>query len=100
MFYMFYFNNVPSKAFGIVWMLVDLILCKNKNFCATCWNFYYVLEAAKILKFLHSIGLQIFYVFLIFHYFGRYISMVSKSLTTCCSVFDRFYFQCIVCLFY
>ena len=33
MFYCFCFNKVPSKAFGIVWM-VDLNLCKNRNFCA------------------------------------------------------------------
>src|SRR3990170_370692 len=99
MFYMFSFNNVPSKAFGMVWMLVDLILCKNRNFCVQYWNLYFVLEHEKIMKFLNNIGLQIFYVFLIFQNFWRYISMVFKSLTTCCSVFDRFCFWCIVCLF-
>jgi hypothetical protein len=29
MFYSFCFNKVPSKAFGIVWMIVDLILWKD-----------------------------------------------------------------------
>src|SRR6266566_3385463 len=99
MFYMFSFNNEPSKAFGIVWMLVDLILSKNRNFCVQCWNFYSVLEREKIMKFLHSIGIQIVYVLIMFHNFLRYISMVFKSLTTHCSVLDRFCFGCIVYLF-
>ena len=34
MLYSFCINKVPSKAFGIVWMIVDLFLCKNRNFCA------------------------------------------------------------------
>jgi hypothetical protein len=67
---MFSFNNAPSKAFGIVWMLVDLILCKNINFCVQCRNFYSVLEREKILKFSYSIGLQIIYVVLFFRIFG------------------------------
>ena len=33
-------------------MHVDLILCKNRNFCVQCWNFYSVLEHEKILNFL------------------------------------------------
>ena len=39
MFYCFCFNKVPSKAFGIVWMIVDSIMCKNINFCTQSRNF-------------------------------------------------------------
>ena len=38
MFYSFCFNKVPSKAFGIVWMIVDTFLSKNRNFCAQSQN--------------------------------------------------------------
>ena len=31
MFDSFCFDKVPSKAFGIAWIIVDLILCKNRN---------------------------------------------------------------------
>ena len=42
MFYSFCFNKVPSKAFGIVWMIVDLILCKKHKL---------LLPVQKFLKF-------------------------------------------------
>src|SRR3989337_3278622 len=99
MFYSFYFNKVPSKAFGIVWMIVDLILCKNRNFCVKCRNSYLLLGRGKILKFLKFMGIQIFYVFLIFQNFWSYISITLIQIFTYCSVFDRFCFQYIVCLF-
>ena len=44
MFYGFCFNKVPSKAFGIVRMIVDLIQCKNRNFCAQSRKFEHSLE--------------------------------------------------------
>ena len=99
MFYCFCFNKVPSKAFGIVWMIVDLILCKNRNFCAQSRNFRNSLESAFDLNFLQVIDIQILYFVLIFQNFGSSISMVGVQITADCSVFDRFYFQCIVCLF-
>ena len=55
MFYCFCFNKVPSKAFGIVWMIVDLNLCKNRNFCAQSRNFENSLECSFELKFLQVI---------------------------------------------
>ena len=70
MFYRFCFNKVPSKAFGIVWMIVDLILCKNKNFCSQYKNFENSLERSFDLNFLHMIDIQISYVVLIFQNFG------------------------------
>ena len=32
MFCIFYFNKVPSLAFGMRQMLVYLVLCRNRNF--------------------------------------------------------------------
>ena len=51
MFYCFCFSKVPSKAFGIAWMIVDLILSKNRNFCAKSRNFENSLERAFDLNF-------------------------------------------------
>ena len=51
MFYSFGFNKVPSKAFGIVWMIVDLILCKNRNDAAQYINFRNSPEYGFDLKF-------------------------------------------------
>src|SRR3990170_4977583 len=100
LFYSFCFNKVPSKTFGIVWMIVDLILCKNRNFCVQCRNYYILLEHRKTLNFLQLMGIQIFYVLLIFQNFWSYISMtLTHSFFTYCSILDRFCFQCIVCLF-
>jgi len=69
MFDRFCFNKVPSEAFGIVWMIVDLILCKNRNFCSQSRNFENSLERAFDLNFLHMIDIQIAYVVLSFHNF-------------------------------
>ena len=52
------------------------------------------------MKFLHSIGIWIFYVVLILKNFWSYISMAFKEIFTDCSVLDRFCFCCIVCLFW
>ena len=40
-------------------MLVDLVLCRNRNFCVQCLNFHSVLERENFLKFLHSTYMQI-----------------------------------------
>ena len=90
MFYSFCFNKVPSKAFGIVWVIVDSILCKNRNFCAQSGKFENSLECDFDLNFLHKIDIQISYFVLIFQNFWRYRGMESFQITTDCSVFDRF----------
>ena len=61
---------VPSKAFGIVWMLVDLILCKDRKFCVQYINSHSVLKHDQLMKVLHNIVVQILYVSLIIHIFG------------------------------
>ena len=99
MFYCFCFNKVPSKAFGIVWMIVDLNLCKNRNVCTQSGNFENSLERAFDLNVLQVIDIQILYIFLNFQNFWSRRSMVVIQIITDCSVFDKFCFQCIVCLF-
>ena len=98
MFYSFCFNKVPSEAFGIVWMIVDLILCKNRNFCSQSRNFENSQERAFDLEFLHKIDIQIVYVVRIFQNFLSYRGMESFQITTDRSVLNRFCFQCIVSL--
>ena len=98
MFYSFRFNKVPSKALGIVWIIVDLILFKNRNLCAQWQNCLKLLERRKILNFLQLIYIQISYVFLFVQNFWSYRSMESFQITTEYSIFDRFCFHCVVCL--
>ena len=62
-------------------------------------NFLDSLECDKILNFLHTIGIQIANVVQIFQNFRVYISMVIVQILIDCSLFDRFCFRCIVCLF-
>src|SRR3990170_3670502 len=100
MFYSFFFNKLPSKAFGIVWLIVDLILCKNRNFCAQSQNCLNSLERGKTLNCLQFIGIQIFYVVPILQNIWSYRSMTLIQIFTDCSVFDRFCFRSIVCLFF
>src|SRR5215216_3626145 len=58
-----------TEAFGIVWMIVDLNLCKNRNFCAHSRNFQNSLERDFDLNFLQVIDIQILYVVLTFRIF-------------------------------
>ena len=51
-------------------MIVDLILSKNRNFCAQSRNFENSLESAFDLNFLQVIDIQITQVFLFFRIFG------------------------------
>jgi hypothetical protein len=32
---------VPSKAFGMIWMIVDLILCKKNKFFRPAFEFHF-----------------------------------------------------------
>ena len=80
-------------------MIVDLILSKNRTFCAQSRNFENSLERDFDLNCLQVIDIQIPYLVLIFQNFWSSRSMAGVQITTDCSVFDRFYFQCIVCLF-
>ena len=90
---------VPSKAFGMIWVIVDLILLKNRNFCAQKNNFHKSQKRDFSLNFLQKVDIQLSCVFLIFHNFWNYRSIRSSPITTDCSVFDRFCFLCVVCLF-
>ena len=98
MFYCFCFNKVPSKAFGIVWMIVDLNLCKNRNFCAQSRKFENSLERDFDLNFLQVIDIQILYVFLIFKNFWSSRSMVGVQITSDCTVLADCCYVCILCI--
>ena len=56
---------VPSKAFGIIWVIVDSILLKNRNFCAQKNNFHKSQKRHFALNYLDKIDIQISHVILI-----------------------------------
>ena len=89
---------VLSKAFGKIWVKVDLILLKNRNFCAheNNSNFWVLLSWL----FLQGINKQIAHVVLIFQNLWSYSSIQSFYIAKDCSAFDRFCFLCVVCLFW
>ena len=89
-----------AKPLGSCWVIVDLILLKNRNFYAQKNNFNKSQKRAFVLNVLHKIDIQIFHVVLIFQNFGSYRSIRSSQVATDCSVFDRFCFLCVVCLFW
>lgn len=57
MFAPLHLKFVPSKAFR---MIVDLNLCRNRNFCVQYLNYHSVLELHKILKFYTILGCRYF----------------------------------------
>ena len=89
-----------AKPLGSCWVIVDLILLKNKNFCAQRNNFHKSQKRAFCSEFLHKIDIQIAHVVLIFSNLWSYRSIRNIQIATDCSVFDRFCFLCIVCLFW
>ena len=91
---------VPSKAFGI--MLGDswFDLAEKQKLLRPVEEFLNSHKHDKILNFLHEIGIQIAYVVLIFKNFWSYRSIRSFQIVIDCSIFDRFCFLCIVCLFW
>ena len=54
----------------------------------------------KYQLFLQEINIQIAHVSLIFQNFWSFISIRNIQIATDCSVFDRFCFLCVVCLFW
>ena len=100
MFLWFKLVVAPSKAFGIIWEIVDLILFKNKNFCIQKNNFNKSQKHDFALSFLHNINKKNSHVDLIFQNFWSYRSIRSLQIATDYSVFDRFCFLCVVCLFW
>ena len=91
---------VPSKTFRITYgdSWIDLAV-KNRNFALT--KIIFINQRKVILPwfFLQKINIQITLVFLIFQNFWSFRSIRNIQITTNCSVFDKFSFLCIVCLF-
>ena len=88
------------RPLGWLTVIVDLILLKNRNFRAQENNFHNSQKRDFDLIFLHKIGIQIYQVVLSFQNFWSYRSIRSIQIATDCSVFDRFCFLCVVCLFW
>ena len=63
-------------------------------------NLHFLLEHQKFLKILHSTPVQIIYSFLIFKNFWSYRNIRSFPISTDSPIFDRFYFLCVVRLFW
>ena len=91
---------VASKAFGMIWVRVDLILLNNRNFCTHEIIFHFVRRVILSWFFLQNINKQIIHVIIIFKNCWSYISILSSQIAIDCLVFDRFCFLCVVCLFW
>ena len=79
-----------------------LLVCtvQDRNFGCSARFYIFLLECQMVLKLFALSFYTNCLFFLIFHNFWSTRSMVNVQITTDCSVFDRFCFWCIVCLFW
>ena len=101
MFYSFCFNKMPSKTFRMAY---------DDSCVKSCWKSE-TFAPSKLVLIIHTnviliwflliwIGTHIYQVFLIYQDFWSYRSIRELQITTDCSVFDRFCFLRVVCLFW
>ena len=99
MFYFFCFNKVPSKAFGIVWMIVDLNLCKKQKLLHSVqefWKFTRMCFRSELFtgdRYTNYLRCPNFSEFLELQKYGWSIDYFRLF------CFWQILFQCIVCLF-
>ena len=87
---------MPLGWFGWDWF--DLAE-KRKLLCSRNY-FSFLSEEWFWVDFFHKINKKIIHIVLIFQNFWSYRSIWSSQIATNCSVFDRFCFLCVVCLFW
>ena len=90
---------MPSKAFGMTHKMSRIDAEPKQKLLTPVHEFNFLLENDNDLKFLKSVYIQIIQVCLNFQNFSREGSMVILQIFTDCSVFDRFRFAYIGCLF-
>ena len=91
--------KVARIAFTMLILQVYELLFQNRKFIDVAKIPEKCQNVIKCWNILHNKLWQIFYSVIIFQNFWSSRSMVRVQITTDGSVFDRFCFQCIVCLF-
>ena len=86
------------KPLGLIWKIVELIWCKNRNFCVQCRISLILLEHLFDLNFLHNIVIQIYQVVLSFQNFRSYKSTMFVHILQTVPFQTDSVFACIVCL--
>ena len=88
------------RPLGSCWVIVNLILLKNRNLCAQKNNFHKSQKRAFALNFLHKIDIKISHSILGFQNFWSYRSILSSLITTYCFVFWQILFslRCVLVL--
>ena len=89
-----------AKPLGSSWVIVVWSFWRTETFMLMKTIFIFNQSVIKYQFFFRSIYIQISQVFLIFQDVWSYISIRNIQIATDCSVFDRFCFLCIVCLFW
>ena len=69
MFCVFYFNKVPSKAFGMTHKMSKIDAEPKQKLLTPVQEFSFLLERDNDLKFLQSVDIQILQVVIIFQKF-------------------------------
>ena len=88
------------KPLGSSWVIVVWSCWKNRNFRVQSYNFHYSQKRRKTLNFFIVDWYTNFLCFPNFQNFWSYRSMRTIRIFTGCSVFDRFCFHCVMCLFW
>ena len=94
--------KIMCQALVLGWLDCLFTMCRTKtetlavvrDFTFFYWKFKWVWN------FLHITSVQIFKLSYLFHDFWSYKSIRSFQIVTDYSVFDRFCFLCVVCLFW
>ena len=88
------------KPLGSSWVIVVWSCWKTETFALAKIIFINHKNMILLWFFLQKINIQIAQVVLIFQNFWSFRSIRNIQITTDCSVFDRFCFLCVVCLFW
>ena len=88
------------KPIGSSWVIVVWSCWKTEIFALTKIILVFYQSVIKCQLFLQKINNKKFHAVLIFQNFWSYTSIKSLQIATDYSVFDRFCFLCVVCLFW
>ena len=89
---------MPRFAFRMIRLLVGMCSVKTETLVKVL-EFSFFTGTSKVSEIFTQYFYATFYFVLIFHNFWSYRSIQNLQIATDCSVFDRFYFSCVVRLF-
>ena len=94
--------KIMCQALVLGWLDCLFTMCSTKTETLVVvreFTFFYW-KVKWVWNFLHNTSVQFFKIFIFFRIFWSYRSLLNFQITTDCPVFDKFYFLCVVRLFW